>query len=366
MQKQQHTGSKTSANIQSYTSNAKRHHYVPEFLLRRFSTNPTEEHPSIWQFNVKTGIPLEISTTNCTVIGQYNRLSPASGLHPGFAEGMLSDIEGQSVPVIEKLLHSKMLNEPEREILSAFLMAQQQRTPRGREWSRFTQEQAATAWLLNQVNTNLDVTREHLREELKREPTEEEINTAIRDLAKPLERGELTVSASSDQEVLGMFVPAQDLIPLINDMNWTLLQAPNGSSFILSDEPLTRIDPLNPGGLAAWRSSPTVEATMPLDPQYCLRLRQPPRSQSTHMITAEEVLDINLRTYAGAREAIFGPTEALLESVNAAAKTNPIRIDLYQPKPPTVHTVEQVKGEDKPFKVTSTPGPTEIKIRRNR
>jgi len=106
-----------------------------------------------------------------------------------------------------------------------------------------------------------------------------------------------------------------------------LLEAPDGQNFILSDDPLVRLDPLNPDGPAAWRSSPTVEATMPLDPQYCLRLRQPPLAQSTHVITAEEVLDINLRTYAGAREALFGPTEQLLESVSAAAKANAIRID---------------------------------------
>ena len=34
------------------------------------------------------------------------------------------------------------------------------------------------------------------------------------------------------------------------------------------------------------------------------------------------MLDSNLRTYAGARKAIFGPTEHLLKSVNAAAKVN--------------------------------------------
>jgi hypothetical protein len=151
---------------------------------------------------------------------------------------------------------------------------------------------------------------------------------------------------------------------LIYDMNWMLLEAPSGQSFILSDEPLVRVDLLNPGGPAGWRSSPTVEATMPLDPQYCLRLRQPPRAQNARVITVEEVLDVNLRTYAGAREAIFGPTEELLESVSAAAKANTIRIDLYRPKPPTTHVFERVDGEDKPFKVSSILGPSEIKIRR--
>jgi hypothetical protein len=352
--------------IQQHLSNAKRHKYVPEFLLRRFSTNPADEHPQIYRLDIKTGAIAKLSTSNCAVIQHYNRLSTTSGLPAGFAEAMLSYTEGQAVPLVEKLIHGEMLNLQERVDFSTFLMAQQMRTPRGREWLRFGQDQAAKFWLLKQIYEDRDFTREHLREDLGREPTEDEINESIRETAEPLERGELTVSVSSDQEILGMFMPAPDLIPLIGEMNWTLLKAPGGQSFILSDDPLVRLDQLNPDGPAGWRSSPTVEATMPLDPQYCLRLRQPPPTQSTHIITAEEVLDINLRTYAGAREAIFGPTEQLLESINAAANVYTIRIDLYRPKPPNMYIFERIEGEDKPSKVTRIPGPREIRIRRNR
>ncbi len=146
-------------------------------------------------------------------------------------------------------------------------------------------------------------------------------------------------------------------------MDWTLLEAPSGQNFILSDDPLVRVDLHNPGGPAAWRSSPHVEATML---RYCLRLRQPPLAQSMSVVSADEVLDINLRTYAGAREAIFGSTEQLLESVYAAAKANTIRVDLYRPQPPNMYVVERIEGEEKPSKITRTPGPQEIKIRRNK
>src|SRR5258708_40065112 len=54
MQNKEDKTPKIPKEIQRYISNAKRHHYVPELLLRRFSTNPTEEHPLIYQLNVKT------------------------------------------------------------------------------------------------------------------------------------------------------------------------------------------------------------------------------------------------------------------------------------------------------------------------
>jgi hypothetical protein len=352
--------------IQPYLSNAKRHHYVPEFLLRRFSTNPADEHPPIYRLDIKTGAILPLSTINCAVVQHYNRLSKKSGLPGGFAEAMLAHAEAKAVPLVEKLLRGEMLNLEERVDFSVFLMAQQMRTPRGREWYRFTYEQTATQWLHKEIYQNRDVTKQHLREDLGREPTEDEIDESIRQMAESLESGELILSASSDQEILGMFVPAPYLIPLIGEMNWTLLEAPSGQSFIISDDPLVRLDPLNPDGPAGWRSSSTVEATMPLDPHYCLRLRQPPLAQSSQVITADEVLDINLRTYAAAREAIFGPTEQLLESINAAAKINDIRVDLYRPTPPDLYIFERIEGEDKPSKVTRVSGPSEIKIHRNR
>jgi hypothetical protein len=352
--------------IQQRLSNAKRHHYVPEFLLRRFSTNPAEEHPQIYRLDVRTGAIVRLSTSNCTVIQHYNRLSTTTGFPTGFAEALLSYIEGQATPLVEKLLHGGILNLQERVEFSTFLMAQQMRTPRGREWLRFGQDQAAKLWLLKQIYENRDITKEHLREDLGREPTEDEIDESIRQMAEPLEHDELIVSYGQDAEILGMFTPAPDLVPLIGEMDWTLLEASGGQSFILSDDPLVRLDPLNPDGPAAWRSSPNVEATMPLDPHYCLRLRQPPLAQSARVVTAEEVLDTNLRTYAGAMEGIFGPTEQLLESVHAAAKANAIRVDLYRPKPPNMYIFERIEGEEKPSKVTRIPGPHEIKIRRGK
>src|SRR5712692_8904682 len=70
MQNKEDKAPKIPKEIQRYISNAKRHHYVPEFLLRRFSTNPTEEHPLICQLNIKAATISKLSTINCAVIHQ--------------------------------------------------------------------------------------------------------------------------------------------------------------------------------------------------------------------------------------------------------------------------------------------------------
>ncbi len=366
MREKEHKAPEIPEAIRKYLSDAKRHHIVPEFLLRRFSMDPGTEHPQIYRLDVKTGVITTHSTKDCAVIQHYNRLSAASGLPAGFAEAMLAYTDDHAASLVGKLLRGELLDMQERVTFSNFLMAQQMRTPRGREWARFGQNQAAKYWVLKQLCENRGRAKEFLREDLGRSPTEDEIDQFILRVEESLEGGELTVSITSDQEILGMFVPAPDIVPLIGEMNWTVLKASAGHSFILSDDPLVRLDERTPGGPAGWRASPTIEATMPLDPHYCLLLRQPPLAQSLRVASADHVRDINYRTYAWARESIFGPTKELLESVFAAAQANMYRVERYRPTPPAMYVVERIEGEEKPSNVTRIPGPSEIKIRRNR
>jgi hypothetical protein len=113
-----------------------------------------------------------------------------------------------------------------------------------------------------------------------------------------------------------MFQTAETAHELIYEMHWLFIEAPRGESFILSDEPMLRHDPANPGGSAGWRSSATVEVTLPLDPKLCLMLQRFPKNIADWMTAPPaQVMDINLRTDASARDAIYGPTQKLLQDV---------------------------------------------------
>jgi hypothetical protein len=366
MQEKEHQAFDLAKAIQPYLSNAKRHHYIPEFLLRRFSTDPGAEHPQIYRLDVKTGDISTPSTLNCAVIQHYNRLSASSGLSAGTAEAVLALVEGQAVLLLEKLIRHETLDAPEREDFSTFLMLQQMRTPRGREWLRFMQDQGAKFGTLKQLYENRDWAKSLLRKELGRNPSKEEMSQFIRQLAEPLENDELIVSGGLDLEILGMFSQAPTIVPLITNMNWTVLKAPAGYSFILSDEPLVLLDARSPEKAVGWGVS-SLEVTMPLDPQYCLFLQQEPRqAQRLRVASADLVHDINLRTYARARESIFGPTQPLLESVYAAAQATSYRVERYRPTPPSIFLFERKVGEEHPSNVTRIPGPTEVTIRRSR
>jgi hypothetical protein len=299
------------------------------------------------------------------VIQHYNTLYETPSLPKGYIEALLTDVESRAATRIADLVADREVSSEGFLDLAAFIYIQQQRTPRGREWLRFGLEQGSKTWLLKRIYEDREVTVAALTTDLGRLPTDEEVANYITRLAGPLEREEWKVQASRDQEVLSMLLVADTLVPLIYDMHWLLIEAPAGETFILSDDPVVRYDPENPQGAAGWRSSPTVNITLPVDPRLCLMLTQQPRTTVHHVAaTTRQVVDLNLRTYAGAREAIFGPTQKVLQDVRTAAKANSALIAQYTPKAPNVHMIDSRVASGEPPTITTTQAPMTFQIRR--
>lgn len=59
-------------------------------------------------------------------------LYEAPNLPRGFAEAVLSAVEADAAPVIEKFVQSEPITDTEQAQLDLFVYVQQQRTPRGR------------------------------------------------------------------------------------------------------------------------------------------------------------------------------------------------------------------------------------------
>ncbi len=77
---------------------AKRHHYVPRVLLRRFSSDPEADNPPLWRLDKKSGRPSRTSVANEAVIGHYYRIDePTPKLTSGSAEQDLARLEAEAV-----------------------------------------------------------------------------------------------------------------------------------------------------------------------------------------------------------------------------------------------------------------------------
>jgi hypothetical protein len=140
-------------------------------------------------------------------------------------------------------------------------------------------------------------------------------------------------------------------------MTWIVLHSER-SNFIISNHPVSVHDPeAGPRRGAGWFSSTKVEVTLPLDARACLLLV--PGSPMLHHETADAgtVLEANLRTYAAAQWAIYGPTQASVQHVRAEAKRQRSRAERLTPWPPLIHILEESKGKAAPPQVKIYPAP---------
>ncbi len=329
---------------------AKRHHYVPRVLLRRFSSAPLAENPPLWKLDKETGQPVKTSVNNETVINDYYRLEQSS-LPPTFVEETLSAIEGEAAEPIRRLADGEGLTPLERLNMAMFLHVQRQRTPLGRKWSAYLYGKMA------QVEMEMKLQDPKFVREtwgsLDEKMSEEEIERWRLETLADLQSGRLTVEASQDHEAGGIFFVATDLAPIIaGQMTWFSLRAPRGSAFICSDHPVHIYSKDAPSGWGVGWASPGAEATMPIDERICLMLKPGPPIWALRPVNASMVREINLRAYASAQWSLYGPSRQAVQDVVADAKRNRKRVAEFQPRSPRFVLFESVEGEKEPRRTT--------------
>jgi len=342
-----------------------RHHYVPEFLLKRFGVE-SGRSVHIYQYSIKGKRVSFPSIKDVAVVKDYNTVKTRPKEEAGLIELHFATIEEEAAPVIDALVHGATPSLRGMSDLAVFVAAQQGRTPRGRANSRFMMENAQRFLKMNQIASEDELAKNSLRESLGREPSDGEIAKWQAEMLAMLEH-DIKFVAQHDHEVTGQTIGLDKLAEVVFNKEVIVLHAPPAKRFrfILSDEPLVRYDRERPKGNAGWLSSPTFEATLPVDPAVCLLFHTGPSGSVRHVrCPASRVDEGNLRAFAWARQSLFVPSETVLEEVGRQAKANPERIDAFRPHAPNIYLFD----EEHPKSLdgaTVIPGPTETPIRRD-
>jgi Protein of unknown function (DUF4238) len=324
---------------------AKLHHYVSQLLLRRFSAQPRAKNPLLVKLDLKTGRPSPTSVKNEAAISHYNRPEQESKIPPGLIEETLSKVETAAARPIQELVDGRLLTQAERLDVALFAFLQWRRTPLSRAWQRHTLETGAKLHEMGYLADQHAVQEAWARQ--GKHFTLEEAASWGQEIIRELEQGDLTLEASTNAVLGAMFIGVENMPQLIaQKMTWIMLHSNRSNSFIISDHPVSLYDPeAGPRRGAGWFSSPKVEVTLPLDACACLLLVPGPPELHHESADAQTVLEANLRTYATAQWAIYGPTQAAVQHVRTVAKRQPSRAARLAPWPPLIHILEQ--SEDK-------------------
>jgi len=245
----------------------KKHHFNPQFYLRRFATIEPDE--KIWTYDIELGEG-RISTIESTGYEKYlYSVTLDNGQRSDTLEDVIAKIETKAAPIIDKLIASNPLTDEERASFASFMALMYVRT------NSFRGQYAQI--MMNAYQFQMFATAQDdgaFQSFIKRyqrdqgDLTKEKIKSVREGMLNPKK---FIVSVDKEWTLQALSVH-EKLCPILYDMRWSILRAPEPHYFITSDNPLffdvpsEHKHPFYGGGLIHKK----VELTFPLSQKNCL------------------------------------------------------------------------------------------------
>ena len=323
-----------SGDYSRFDSEAKRQHFIPQFILRRFATDPTGER--VHQLDVTSGANRSVRIDEAASRRWFYAMEDAEGNRSNQIEGFLAFVEGHAAEALARLLDDPgHPTDADRGTLSFFFSLLDQRTPGATRRTASIQD-GLMRMLFTSEFSNREKFVERYREifadrEAEKPATEEEIEEFRQQLLDDLHAGRVAISNPHAHALQTGITMAAQQCYLIFGMHWTLML--RDGSFITSDRGLAIHDPEPhyPWSSQALLSSEASETTIPLSSDACLLLGVAEGGYAIHEVSRERANEINLRTYGWSDTYVFGRSQQTVTSVRQIAKRQPQRV--IRPKP---------------------------------
>ena len=295
-------------------------HYLPQTYLKGFST-PTDE---VWRFDrsSRTLKPLRPA-----VIGAENDLYSivdANGISQNLESQWFSPLDSTFAPLLQKLQLAAELSAHEMYQLAMFTAYMRVRTPASIREAELR---------LRQIDSHLGVPRDSVRYHSK-DPNpsgnreERFVLTKEQSEEIPTARG----NACDRNDALQLLISTgKDLARALLNLDWTLLVAPNGRSFIAADSPfmtippalhdvdLEGVGPLTPGAITF----------MPLSASLCMRFANvEPQGLSRRQLDGAAVRSLNTCQVLNSERFVYSPSESLLRKLTASLHSDDLNLDV--------------------------------------
>ena len=212
----------------------KRHHYLPKFYLEGFCN----EEGGLYIFDRKIKEIRCQKPLNTALQKDYYTFIDKDGEKNLKIEEMLSQIEGDTKPIIEKLNNKEKINNKEKEILSLFIGFLSTRTPSFQDMVDSSMKQ------LNEIIIDRTFPdKEKTIHQLEKIKTQKNENWDSEKLAEFIVSKRWNLEIKREASLDMMIKQAPKTAELFYDMNWIFIHAPAGSSFMTSDNPIILYEP---------------------------------------------------------------------------------------------------------------------------
>jgi len=282
----------------------KANHYVPRFYLEGF-VDPRLERKGqkmLWVYEAdrepRTSLPKNAAFEN------YFYVCKQEGRKAFSIEESLAQIESFTAPVLQRLGSGDFtLSAQERGEFAGFLALMFTRVP---FFHDATDRMAATLadWQMKVLASRPGALEQVLKG--YEEKTGEKLKADAGELREFLSRGEYTVEQKSrGYTIRTMFEMMGMLMPVIEDMKWTLLTSDGAEMFLTSDNPVALHDPaVRPPYGVGFASSRYAEFTFPINRHVCLLARWQ-GEEGRFGLSDAHVRTVNKRTIVRASRYVF-------------------------------------------------------------
>jgi hypothetical protein len=279
----------------------RKHHYLPQFYLRGFSTDGKR----IYQIEKRTSHGYTCSIRDAAAIRDYHELDGPNVEDPNAVEKRLAEMETQLATALARVLQRGLATPDDHASVVQLVALLRVRIPAFKAHiDAFLQQVVRSVGLIMQRNGELPAVPKGLEDVLRVE--------------------NLSISIANWKCLEYMFTLAADrrILELLGAMRPSVLRTPDHAVFLTCDQPVAVYHPAawptdayGGGGLA----DPATEVSVPLSSQALLLLSRAADPAADRVATSEEVAEFNRRTVVMADSLVFAP-EASKWAVETVAR----------------------------------------------
>jgi|SRR5579871_431304 len=218
---------------------SRRHHYLPQMYLRGFA----DDAEQVWVFDRKENTYLHQGILNTAVKKDFYTVVGPDGQKTDAVEQLLANVvEDPTKAIIQRLDKKNLRWEGEdRAVLAIFVALLRTRNPAfDRDQNEFTEQ--THRWWLKARHPSPSVVEESLREYEQR--SGEDMNdVSAQEIFDMIREDTYEIKNPRQNNIKTMLSLALEIAQAVFRLNWEVLAAPKGMSFLTCDNPFTVVPP---------------------------------------------------------------------------------------------------------------------------
>lgn len=296
----------------------KKHHYLPQFYLKKFCRDGL-----LWVYDREQNEYRQQAPKVTAVRKHYYTTLKPDGAKSTEIEKFFSVIESRTKPIINKIDRRQKITQEEKETIAIFISFLHTRIP---DFEKMVNE--LTTKSMDAVNKKIFSSEKSAAAIMRKveSKTGEKFEISPQDMVNFVRSGEYTLEQSNRGYTLDMMLDmGKNTINFLLNMDWAFAQTSGDNSFITSDNPFTLIPPkdYDPKGFYGYGlTTPGAKKIIPLSKMSCLSIGDYGHSVMGGIIPKEVVRKINISLAIGCDRFIIARDKEILERIVKLTRIN--------------------------------------------